>query len=162
MTDIKAATATKPVREFTGRKMLMIMISFFAVIISVNLYMAYSAVSTFPGLEVDNSYVASQKFDELAIAQRALGWEVSLAHESDELVLQWQDADGLVLPAQIVAKIGRPTFAGEDIQLQFRLVGEEYRADAVLAPGPWRLFLDAVAQDGTLFKQRLHLTVAAE
>jgi nitrogen fixation protein FixH len=30
----------------------------------VNLLMAYQAISTFPGLEVKNSYVASQKFDE--------------------------------------------------------------------------------------------------
>ena len=149
-------------KEFTGRKMLFVMLAFFGVIISVNVYMAFSAVSTFPGLEVDNSYVASQQFNDLAAAQRALGWEVELSHEGDELVLQWQDANGLVLPASITAKIGRPTFAGEDIDLNFRLVGEEYRADAVLATGPWRLFLDAVAQDGTLFKKRLQLTVSAE
>jgi len=147
-------------KEFTGRKMLVIMLSFFGVIISVNLYMAYSAVSTFPGLEVDNSYVASQEFNQRAAAQRALGWEASLAQKSGELVLQLQGADGLaVIPATISAVIGRPTFSGDDITLEFRLVGNEYRAEANLAPGPWRLFLDAVAQDGTFYKKRLHLVV---
>jgi len=149
-------------KEFTGRKMLLIMITFFGVIIAVNGYMAFSAVSTFPGLEVDNSYVASQQFNERASAQRALGWESEIAYDEGELVLQLQDANGVVLPGNIVAKIGRPTFAGEDIELTFRLVGEEYRAEAALTPGPWRLFLDATAQDGTLYKQRLPLTVEAE
>lgn len=147
-------------KEFTGRKMLMIMVSFFAVIITVNVYMAYSAVSTFPGLEVDNPYVASQQFDALAAAQRALGWEASLAYEGNELVLQLQDTDNLaVIPAAISAVLGRPTFAGEDQPIAFRLAGNEYRAEATLAPGPWRLFLDAVAQDGTIYKKRLHLVV---
>jgi len=147
-------------KEFTGRKMLLVMLSFFGVIMSVNFYMAYSAVSTFPGLEVENSYVASQEFNERAAAQRALGWSVAFTREGDELVLNLQDRDGVeVIPASISAIIGRPTFAGDDFTLDFRLVGNEYRADAVLAPGPWRLFLDAVAQDGTLYKKRLKLVV---
>ena len=147
--------------EFTGRKMLLVMVSFFAVIISVNVYMAYSAVSTFPGLEVENSYVASQEFNKRAAAQRALGWSVTFTREGDELVLNLQDRNGAeVIPASISAVLGRPTFAGDDITLDFRLVGNEYRAQAKLAPGPWRLFLDAVAQDGTLYKKRMHLVVA--
>ncbi|HIP23718.1 MAG TPA: nitrogen fixation protein FixH [Rhodobacteraceae bacterium] len=153
-------TAAKP-REFTGRKMLIVMLSFFGVIISVNVFMAYSAVSTFPGLETDNSYLASQKFNERAIAQRALGWTIEFTHEGDEVVLNLQDSDGAaVMPAAIAATIGRPTFSGEDITLEFHLVGNEYRADADLASGPWRLFLDAVAQDGTPYKKRMHLLVA--
>ncbi len=145
---------------FTGRKMLLLMVSFFAVIIAVNVFMAYSAVHTFPGLEVENSYVASQEFNKRAAAQRALGWSVALTREGNELVLNLQDKDGNeVLPASIHAVIGRPTFAGDDITLDFRLVGNAYRATADLAPGPWRLFLDAVAQDGTLYKKRLKLVV---
>ncbi len=145
---------------FTGRKMLLIMLSFFGVIITVNFYMAYSAVSTFPGLEVDNSYVASQQFNERAAAQRALGWSVDFTREGNELVLKLLDRDGqAVIPASIEAKLGRPTFSGDDIWLDFRLVGEEYRAQAELASGPWRLFLDVVSQDGTFYKKRLHLVV---
>jgi len=147
-------------KEFTGKKMLAVMVTFFAVIISVNVYMAYSALNTFPGLEVENSYVASQQFDDRAAAQRALGWEVIFTREGDELVLDLRDSTGTaVTPASIDAVIGRPTFAGEDITLAFRLVGDSYRAEAALAPGPWRLFLDVVAQNGTLFKKRLQLVV---
>jgi len=153
-------TAANP-KEFTGRKMLIVMLVFFGVIISVNVYMAYSAVSTFPGLEVENSYVASQQFNERAAAQRALGWTVEFTQEGDEVVLNLQDSDGVaVIPAAISATLGRPTFSGEDILLEFRLVGNEYRAKVDLASGPWRLFLDAVAQDGTLYKKRMHLLVS--
>ncbi len=152
-------STVKP-HEFTGRKMLLVMVSFFVVIMSVNFFMAYSALNTFPGLEVENSYVASQQFNKRAAAQRALGWTVAFTREGKELVLNLQDRDGNeVLPASISAVIGRPTFAGDDMTLDFQLVGNEYRAQADLASGPWRLFLDAVAQDGTLYKKRLKLVV---
>jgi len=60
-------------KPFTGRKMLFTVVSFFAVIMSVNFYMAYSAISTFPGLEEKNSYAASQSFNKDRDAQLGLG-----------------------------------------------------------------------------------------
>jgi hypothetical protein len=50
-------------RPFTGRHMAMIMIAFFGVVIAVNVLMARFAVSTFGGVVVENSYVASQHFN---------------------------------------------------------------------------------------------------
>jgi nitrogen fixation protein FixH len=64
-------------RELTGGKVLAIFVGAFGVIIAVNLFMAYSALSTFPGLEVQNSYVASQGFNARLAKQRALGWDVA-------------------------------------------------------------------------------------
>ena len=61
-------------REITGRHVLLGMVGAFGVIITVNVVMAWQAVSTFPGLEVKNSYVASQTFDAERKAQLALGW----------------------------------------------------------------------------------------
>lgn len=49
----------------------------FSIIITVNLTLAFQAVRTFPGLEVRNSYVASQTFDADRTAQLGLGWDVS-------------------------------------------------------------------------------------
>ena len=49
--------------ELTGRKVLAITVSAFGVIIAVNVTLAWQAIATFPGLEVDNGYVASQTFD---------------------------------------------------------------------------------------------------
>src|SRR3546814_3241852 len=51
-------------RPFTGRHAAMILIAFFGVVISVNIVMASFALSTFGGTVVDNSYVASQHYNE--------------------------------------------------------------------------------------------------
>ena len=62
-------------REFklTGWHVLAIFVGAFGVIIGVNVALAWNAVATFPGLEVDNSYIASQTFDDRREAQEALG-----------------------------------------------------------------------------------------
>jgi nitrogen fixation protein FixH len=62
--------------------MLAAMIAFFAVVISVNMVMATAATRTFGGKVVENSYVATQKFNtwlDKAAAQRRLGWTVAVA-----------------------------------------------------------------------------------
>ncbi len=58
-------------REFTGRHAAAVFVGAFAVIIAVNVALAVSAVRTFPGLEVANSYVASQEFNARRAAQEA-------------------------------------------------------------------------------------------
>ncbi len=68
-------------KPFTGRHMAAILIGFFAIVMSVNFTMARLAFSTFGGKVVENSYVASQQFnDQLARAeaQDRLGWEQSV------------------------------------------------------------------------------------
>ena len=64
--------------ELKGKHVLGIAVGAFGVIIAVNLVMAYQAISTFPGLEVANGYVASQTFDADRKAQEALGWTAVL------------------------------------------------------------------------------------
>ena len=81
-------------RELTGRHVLFIFVGAFGTIIAVNLLLAYSAVSTFPGLEVKNSYVASQEFNERKAAQEALGWTVRATHRGGVLRLAITDSEG--------------------------------------------------------------------
>jgi len=72
--------------EFTGRHMAATMIGGFAIVIAVNLVMAREAVSTFGGVVVENSYVASQKFNgwlDAADKSARLGWKVALARGAD-------------------------------------------------------------------------------
>lgn len=69
------------VRRFTGRHMLITMLAFFGTIVAVNFTMAWLASSTFGGTVVDNSYVASQRFNgwlAAGRAQQALGWSVRI------------------------------------------------------------------------------------
>jgi len=150
-------------KELTGRKVLAIVVTFFAVIIGVNLFMAFMAVGTFPGLEVDNTYVASQEFDRNRNAQLALGWDLAASIEGEELLVNITGEDGVsVAPATIDATLGRATHARDDQKLAFvRGADGTYRADVgVLAGGNWNLRFKAHAADGTLFQQRIVIYIA--
>ena len=144
----------------TGRKVLLIAVVAFGVIIGVNVLMAYKAVSTFPGLEVPNSYVASQTFDAERKAQQALGWTLTESHADGQLRLAFRDRDGLpVRVKDLSALVGRTTEAAQDIHPDFSYVNGDYVADAPLAPGKWMILLEAFSDDGTRFHQRLDLFV---
>jgi nitrogen fixation protein FixH len=143
-------------RELTGRHVLMIFVGAFTVIIGVNIALAYNAVRTFPGLEVKNSYVASQEFNTRRAAQEALGWRVDLRHTGGLVIMAIRDAAGApVRVAGMEATIGRATERQDDFVPAFEFDGQAYVAPAELRPGKWDLRLKALAQDGTEFTQRL-------
>ena len=144
----------------TGRKVFLIFAGAFAVIIGVNLTLAFKAVSTFPGLEVRNSYVASQSFEADRTAQLALGWDVKARVADGALRLSIRDQDGQpVSVAGLTATLGRATHVAEDQVPDFSFDGSAYLAPVDLAPGNWNLRLQAVAPDGTPFRQRIVLYV---
>lgn len=149
-------------QEITGRKVLVFMVGAFGLIIAVNVLMAYKAVSTFPGLEVDNTYVASQTWDAENKAQKALGWTLTHAYDlsSQKLRLTFVDASGApVEVASLQVLVGRTTVASDDQYPEFARVGVDYVADAALKPGKWMMKVEAHAPDGTLFRQRIALMV---
>jgi nitrogen fixation protein FixH len=148
--------------ELTGRKVLAITVSAFAVIIGVNFLLAYKAVSTFPGLEVPNSYVASQTFDADRAAQKALGWDLKADYDHAGRALHrvFTDAAGKPAPVSgLSVLVGRPTEAREDTYPVFTEDHGVFRAPLPLNPGKWMLKVQAHAPDGTLFHQRLDLFV---
>ena len=143
-------------RELTGRHVLAITLAAFGVIIAVNMVMAFKAVSTFPGLETPNSYVASQRFDRERAAQAALGWTVTPEYDGRELTLVVQDTQGN--PARIrslSATVGRPTHVREDQTPRFIYENGIFRAPLTLAPGIWNINVTAEAWNGTVFRQRI-------
>src|SRR6185437_10845881 len=74
------ARAFRP-RQFTGWHMLAVMVLFFGTIITVNIVMAVFANTSWTGLVVQNTYVASQEFNRKAAegrAQAARGWKTRL------------------------------------------------------------------------------------
>lgn len=145
-------------KKLTGRKVLLIAVAFFGVILAVNMTLLFSAVSTFPGLETNNSYVDSQTFDQRAREQAALGWTPSVAYEDGFLVLNLTQEDGTnAMPVMLKAKIGRPTHAAEDQEVAFQISAQGHRARVDLTPGPWRVFVSAEARDGTVYDTRLNL-----
>ena len=145
-------------RELTGRGVLAITLSAFGVIIAVNIAMAYFAVQTFPGLEVRNSYVASQGFNDRMRAQQALGWTTEADMTAGTLRIRITDETGAPAPvAMITAVLGRPTTTREDETPDLRFDGEAYVADVAVAYGNWDLRITAEAADGTQYTYRVDL-----
>lgn len=147
-------------RELTGAKVFAITAGAFGVIIAINVYMAVKAVRTFPGLEVENSYVASQDFDKELAAQKALGWTLKHSYENGQMILAFTDSTGTPVEARdITAVIGRTTEAAQDVRPAFTYANGVFTAPVTLEKGKWMVLLDAHAADGTLFHQRLDLFV---
>lgn len=145
-------------RPFTGRHMAVILIAFFGVIILVNLTMARFATSTFGGVVVENSYVASQEFNrwlEQAAASRALGWKAQAGRDArGRVTLQMSGA-----PADtVLSAIARHPLGREpDMELSFASLGNNrFVSHEVLAPGRWTLRLQAVS-GATVWRDELRL-----
>ena len=146
-------------REFTGWHMAALMVGGFGIIIAVNFFMAFQAVSTFPGLETRNSYVSSQTFDVDRTAQDGLGWDVDVSLTATDITLRIDSAAGPVQPEITQAILGRATHVGEDQTPAFAWTGTEFHAPVDLAPGNWNLRIEMLSSDGTLFRRRIPLTV---
>ncbi|MEP3332500.1 FixH family protein [Sedimentitalea sp.] len=147
-------------REFTGKHVAALFVGAFGVIIGVNLALAWNAVRTFPGLEVSNSYVASQQFNTRLAAQQALGWSVYADARDGQVFLSITDENGApVEVAKLSAVVGRATQIKDDIAPTFEFDGTSYVAPIELADGNWNIRMVARAADGTEFTQRVILHV---
>jgi len=151
-------------RKLTGWHVLAMFGGGFGIIITVNVFMATQAVTTFPGLEVSSSYADSQTFDDRRVAQEALGWNASVETTPDQLVLTLVDEDGRpVFPAELEALLTRPTTRADDQEMVFtRGAGGALVSPAEIAPGRWRLRLTGAARDGTPYRHNVTFTVRAE
>lgn len=137
-----------PAKPFTGRHMAIIMVAGFAVVMAVNFTMASFAIGGFHGVVVENSYVASQKFNgwlEEADKARALGWEVSPARAADGHVVL--TAAGVPAGTAFTATLRRPLGKEEHAALTFHRTSEgAWRSDQPIAPGRWLIRLAAEAE----------------
>lgn len=127
---------------FTGRRMLAIIVSFFAVIIAVNGTMLGFAVNTFGGLVVGNSYVASQHFNEDVAAARAQpirGWSLDVTARSETVNLSVRDRDGAVIEGlDLSLHIIRPTHERDAVILPLAEgAAGSYSGRTALGPGRW-------------------------
>ncbi|MFT5629679.1 MAG: nitrogen fixation protein FixH [Gammaproteobacteria bacterium] len=146
-------------RPLTGRNVAAIMCACFAIIISVNLTLAYQAVRTFPGLEVKNSYVASQSFDVDRAAQLALDWDVSAEVRAGILRLEISNDGQPVSPEIRSVVFGMATSVAADKFPELRFDGTAFVAPIDVQAGNWNLRVVAEAADGTVFRQRIIVRV---
>ena len=147
-------------KELKGRHVAIMFVVAFSIIIAVNLTLAFNAVSTFPGLETKNSYVASQAFEKNRTAQEALGWSVLAEARDGQVLLSVTDENGApVEVASLIATVGRATHVRDDAAPVFEFDGKRYVAQADLEPGNWNIRMVAEAEDGTKFQQRVPLYI---
>ncbi len=132
-------------KNFTGYHAAAMIVAFFTVVVAVNMVMARFAVSTFSGTLVDNTYVASQKYNswlEEARKQQAHGWTSSkVIRLQDKMAMTVLKADNSPLQdAEIMAIAEHPVGRAEPIMLHF--VGDQtgtYISRGVLPEGRWKL-----------------------
>ena len=134
-------------KAFTGRHMAMIMVGFFGVIIAVNFTMARYATSTFGGIVVENSYVASQEFNgwlEEAEKQRALGWDaVTTWRPDNRLAVR---LSGVPQGANVAAVARHPLGRLPDREIAFAPNGDSrFLSTSALPEGRWTLRLEVTA-----------------
>ena len=151
-------------RKFTGWHMLAIMIAFFAVIVAVNLTMAMFASTSWTGLVVKNSYVASQGYNETLAAaerQRSAGWTSELSYGDGLVKLVIRGQSGAPLDAsEVELFVGRPATERDDRTLKLARTGPgAYQSELALGPGLWSARVTGFVGD-TPYRRDLRLMVS--
>lgn len=139
-------------RPFTGRHMAAILVAGFGVVIAVNLFMARLAVTTFGGVVVENSYVASQEFNtwlDAADKAKALGWEPRATRASDgRVTIAFTGPSSL--PSELSAVARHPLGRLPDARLSFTRTGPgKFISNGKLPEGRWTLRLEGRGDTST-------------
>ncbi len=152
------STRRRSTGEFTGRHMLIITLTFFGVIITVNMTMATLARSSWTGLVVQNSYVASQQFNRKAEegrAQAALHWQGTLTVADGMIRYALVDASGRpVLPAGVKVTLRHPAYDAEDRTVELAPEpGGAFSARQAVRDGAWIVEVDADVRRASPYRQ---------
>jgi nitrogen fixation protein FixH len=159
-------TASAPtVRPLTGRFVFIAVVSFFAVVIGVNLVMMRLAITTLPGTEVDSAYSAGLAYQREIVAarqQNARDWKVDAHIERKPdgaavLNVGAQDRSGAPLAGlALFARLERPTDRRADRAFEIaESGGGSYRGTAQsVASGQWDLVIEADADGKRMFLSR--------
>lgn len=134
-------------RAFTGRDMAAVLIAGFGVVIAVNLFMATLAVGGFSGVVVENSYVASQRFNtwlDEARKQRTLGWSAKARRLSGGRIAIATEAvpAGALVSAMLRRPLGKPDT--QHLAFEQTAPGRFVSVGSV-APGRWIIRVEIAA-----------------
>lgn len=127
-------------KRITGWHAAAALVAFFGVVITVNLTMAYFATRTFGGVVVENSYVASQKYNgwlEAAERQRRLGWTIIPALDSGRHVTLHHELGAARAEGFARHPLGREP----DVPLTFTATSTGFRSSEALPTGRWNVHL---------------------
>ncbi|MFK0382647.1 FixH family protein [Agrobacterium sp. NPDC090273] len=137
---------------FTGWHMLGVMVLFFGTIITVNMIMAWNAVSSWSGLVVQNTYVASQQFNgkaEAAKARAASGIEGRLSVDRNGMRYEiFHPQTGPVETDTVTAHFRRPVGEHQNFDMELTPVSTGvFTGSHDVLPGQWIVEVIAV-KDG--------------
>lgn len=128
-------------RPFTGRDMAIVTVGFFALVIGVNITMAWFARDSFGGLVVDNAYVASQKYNgwlAAARTQEQLPWRAEQELGADRHVTLALHGSPGSFTATATAE--HPLGREPDLALRFAAAADgTLRSTEPLPPGRWNV-----------------------
>ncbi len=130
-----------------GIHVFWLIVAFFAITISVDVFFIIRAVNTFPGEQVKNSYVLGLDFNreiERREAQRKLGWTAQAGLVEQALLVRLSSVSGPVTGLRVEAQVLMPGRGERTLELAERAPGE-YAAPLDLA-GSHRLELEIVAK----------------
>ncbi|MBT3371532.1 MAG: FixH family protein [Rhodospirillaceae bacterium] len=156
-------------REITGRKVLAMLLGFFALIVAVNGVFIYFALDSFSGLSTQNAYVKGLNYNRTLAqnrAQKATGLQITAtaSQPGQAVVLDVVVKDRHGKPIEnltLSGQLRRPTHEGEDLPLEFQAMGAgSYRATATPeALGQWdlRLLAQVADADDYRWEKRLWL-----
>ena len=132
--------------------------AFFGVVIAVNLTMARLAISSFGGVQVENSYVASQHFNTWlreARDERALGWQAQVVRRADGHVAV--TVAGAPQPLAVTATARHPLGRLPDRALLFHRADDgAYVSAETLPAGRWIVRVQVTAGEQS-WRDEVHL-----
>ncbi|BCH59507.1 FixH family protein [Agrobacterium vitis] len=139
---------------FTGWHMLATICSFFGVIITVNLTMAWYAGHSWSGMVVQNTYVASQQFNDTTAQIRKLldtGIQGTMTIKQGAIAYDLAiPGKGPVIADQVVANFKRPVGEHQDFTVMLKPAGPgHFTGDHPVDDGHW--IVETIAtRDGQL------------
>ncbi len=151
-------TETGKTKELTGRHVALIFCGAFAVIIAVNLALAYFAVGTFPGLDTRKPYNESLTFESRREAQVGLNWSSSVSYKDGQVTLTLTEVyGGSVITPNISMVIRHATSKKYDQEVELNFDGHNYVGNIDLPAGNWQARIAATSLEGIDFRRTLSL-----
>lgn len=147
-------------RKSSWRLFPLALIASLLVVVAVNVFMAWTAISGFPGKAVDNEFGVSNRYDQVmaqADRQTALGWKVEALMQGALPVVTLVGRDGRPLEgARISAVTERPVGPPQTVTHGFHAAAPgRYVSDAPLGQsGNWDMMLRIEADGQTMAATR--------
>ncbi|MGB3625456.1 MAG: FixH family protein [Henriciella sp.] len=146
-----------PDAKLKGWHVLLIMLGFFGVMFAVNGVFLYSAITSFPGEDVEKSYVQGLDYNSTLEARRAqaeAGWTVRAGVEAGTLIVELGAAEGEpVSTLAVTATLRRLVTDADDLIVALQPAGSRGRYESELPgldTGRWEILIEARRKDGSL------------